>query len=189
MKPYKPKKEKICKVCLESFMPVRSFESCCCLKCAISYAKAKTTAKVGKDKRKAIKALNESDITWWKKRAKFHCHKYIRERDKDLFCVTCNKPYNSLNRITAGHLKADGSHSFVRYHEDNISGQCIQCNSHKSNADTHLYIAELRRRIGDKRVDWVLENCNNYKKWTIEELKEITKKYREKIKKIEKELM
>jgi hypothetical protein len=44
------------------------------------------------------------------------------------------------------------------------------------------YRKRLIKKIGVERVEWLEENGNQVKKWTIEELKELIKKYKQKIK-------
>ena len=81
------------------------------------------------------------------------CNPYIRARDIGLFgkCISCN------SKITqAGHRFPVGSYGGMRFHINNIHGQEISCNMHKSgNLDAYdrglklrhgeAYLADLKR--------------------------------------------
>lgn len=68
-----------------------------------------------------------SDKKTRKQQAVFYCHKYIRERDKYKGCITCNRPLTK--GFHAGHFLSAGNHSFTKFMEKNIHGQCIYCNT------------------------------------------------------------
>lgn len=52
-------------------------------------------------------------------------NKWIRERDKDLGCISCSKPTFEH----AGHYYSGGHYSGVRFNEINVNGQCVRCNN------------------------------------------------------------
>ncbi len=56
-------------------------------------------------------------------------NKYIRLRDKDKPCVSCDKPLGS--KYDAGHYFSSGGHKAVTFDENNVHGQCVTCNQHK----------------------------------------------------------
>lgn len=170
----KPKREKTCPNCKEKFRPFNTFQAYCLKNECI---KAWNDSKRKSVKRKAKIEFNHTDKKWLKNQARKNCHEYIRLRDKDLPCVSCGCYYNELNYQQAGHFKNDGNHAMVRYHEDNIHGQCVRCNMHKS-GEEKPYEVEIRKRIGDERVDHILAVAFDVKDYTIEELKEIAEKYK-----------
>ena len=175
----KPKRLKKCHYCLERSIPYGDMRTFCIENNSCIESHNVKTKK--KEKAKAVKEFNATDKKWLKKQARYWCHKYIRLRDQHLPCVSCNLYYTELNTIQAGHLKNDGNHAMIRYHEDNINGQCVRCNMHKS-GEEKLYEAGLRNRIGNERVDYILSIAFEVKDYSIEELKNIIETYKTKIK-------
>ena len=106
------------------------------------------------------------------------CNAYIRERDIQLPCISCG---TYTGQRHAGHYKSVGhSSSCLRYNEENIHGQCAQCNGSKS-GDITNYRVNLVKKIGVDRVEW-LEGYHPPFKHTIEDLKGIQWWYKEKTK-------
>ncbi len=124
--------------------------------------------------------LRVKDIKTRKIAARLYCHKYINLRDAGKPCICCGKP----DTQHAGHFIKAGSSSFLRYHEDNIHAQNCYCNLEEG-GDSGNYEANLRLKIGDKRVDWLLDNRSRIIKRSAEDYYEIEKYYREKIKCLE----
>ena len=148
-------------------------------KCALEYGK-KQQAKEYKAKTKEIKReYRKSDLKIRKAAAKKACHDYIKLRDKGNMCICCNKPINDT--IQAGHWKESGNNPKIRYHEDNIHVQSLHCNYFKG-GDSGDYEKNLRTKIGDDRVDYLLENLGSTVKRTADDYKEIERAYKEKIK-------
>lgn len=172
-----------CLCCKKWFNPIEEGITNCSTDCAILHGKSNFTKQVKREKAKAVKEFNENDTKWLKKQARYWRHKYIRLRDKDKPCVSCNLYYTELNTIQAGHFKNDGNHAMVRYHEDNINGQCVRCNMHKGGEEKR-YEEGLRKRIGDERVDYILSIAFEVKSYSAEELREIIEISKTKIKAI-----
>src|SRR5690349_8773059 len=72
---------------------------------------------------------------------------YIRERDKDLGCISCG----SHNQIQAGHFYSAGHYPSLRFNEDNVHSQCLRCNYFLS-ANLLEYRKRLLKKIGEQRV-------------------------------------
>lgn len=104
-------------------------------------------------------------------------NRYIRLRDKDKPCISCGVKAGNY-RITAGHYFPSTNKS-VTFNEDNLHGQCwFNCNSSKS-GNLSEYRIGLIERIGIERVEKLEIQSRETKKYTIEELKVIIKKYKE----------
>ncbi len=169
-----------CRYCKEKTVPYGSMQPFCFKnECILEHNRITKE----KSRRKAIKTLNESSKAWVRKQTKKACHAYIRCRDQHKPCISCGTFYNQFNYMQAGHFKNDGNHANVRYHEDNIAGQCVRCNMHKS-GEEKAFETELRKRIGDERVEHILTTASIVKSYTIDELKQITEEYKEKIKQL-----
>lgn len=155
---------------------------------AIAYAKEnapKARAKAEKrvDVERARK-FYDSDIKTRKKAAKDACHRYIRARDYGKPCPCCGEPLDA--DFHAGHFHESGKYSFIRYHEDNIHGQRVQCNLYKG-GDSGDYERNLRIMIGDERVDWLRANRNTVIKRTAEDYKAIEAEYTRKYKELQRD--
>jgi hypothetical protein len=76
--------------------------------------------------------------------------KYIRERDRDLPCISCSKHHESKQ---AGHYVPVGNSSVVLWFlEENVNGECPPCNGFDS---YHLVPMRknLIRKYGEEIVD------------------------------------
>jgi len=180
----KPKK---CRVCKESFTPKRvTTEVVCSLSCSIEYAKGKTKQKQAnkiKEINKEVRDLKEKLKTKkdYEKELQAIVNKFIRLRDKDQPCISCDKPLNT--KFDAGHFYPAGSYKNLRFHEDNIHGQCVACNQHR-HGNLLEYRPRLIKRIGTERVDELDRLRNIPAHFMIDELKELKDTYKEKIKKL-----
>ena len=170
-------KSKKCKVCKQAFEPRATTQVVCSWQCSLvhtSKEKEKRERKDYREKKEALKTRSE-----WLKEAQVVFNRYIRERDKDLPCVSCVQHRNSYD---AGHYRSVGAAPQLRFNEDNVHKQCVHCNQHKS-GNAIDYRINLVKRIGIERVE-KLESDNEPAKYTIEDAKEIKKLYNEKLKQL-----
>lgn len=101
----------------------------------------------------------------------------VRERDSDggyFDCIACGKT-KPVDEMQAGHFYSK-TYSGTRYHEDNIHGECIQCNCFDPN---HLvgYKIRLIAKIGIDRFNNITKLKNKVVHWDREELKEIIQQF------------
>ncbi|MEE4675347.1 recombination protein NinG [Pseudomonas alliivorans] len=181
IKPAKAPRAKKCRVaeCGASFVPQKLGQAVCSPACAIKDA-PRNQAKA----RKALAQVERSEIKVRKEKLKSRAdhmrdtqtafNAWIRERDIGLPCVSCGRHHNG--QWHAGHYRSVGGHPALRFEPLNVWRQCAPCNTHKS-GDLVNYRAELVARIGVDKVDW-LEGPHEPQKYTIEELKALTAKYR-----------
>ena len=111
------------------------------------------------------------------------CHAYIRMRDKGLSCVCCPEG-SEIDVVHAGHFKASDKYAILRYDEDNIHAQRAHCNMFQG-GDSGLYEFNLRKRIGNQKVDELymkIEGSSNVFRHSIDELKTIEQYYKDKLK-------
>ena len=108
-----------------------------------------------------------------KKKAQDVFNKWIRERDKDSGCISCNGDTQQ-----AGHYFSSGHYSSLTFSELNVNGQCVRCNMFL-HGNLIQYRMGLVYRYGEREVHQ-LEQDSRYgvKKWSREELEEIIKKYK-----------
>jgi hypothetical protein len=112
------------------------------------------------------------------KAAQLVFNKYIRERDKEQPCISCKQKPKKVN---AGHFWNANNHWNVRFDEDNVHVQCERCNSYLS-GNLLEYRTNLLTKIGAERFNELEARARVTRKFTKDELKEIIKTYKQKIK-------
>lgn len=111
--------------------------------------------------------------------------KFIRERDSISEgvnkCCTCGKIKRNLNRqIHCGHFQKRANMA-TRYDEQNTHAQCHKCNSFEGGRDFEfgLYID---KKYGAGTAEKLYIKAKTLKKYSVIELDELTKYYRNKLK-------
>ena len=99
----------------------------------------------------------------------------VAEADVIFICV--NTPPKKKN---AGHYFSSGGHSNVRFDEDNVHLQCEHCNTFLSGNLLNYQIG-IEKRIGAQNLIELQARAHLTKKWTIEELKDLIKTYKTKV--------
>ena len=141
--------------------------------------KADRTERV--ETKKALERLKtRSD---WLKDAQVVFNQYIRERDKLEPCISCSRHHQG--QYHAGHYLSTGARPNLRFVENNVHKQCQPCNTHLS-GNLINYRINLIQKIGVEAVVQ-LETDFEPKKYTIDDLKEIIKIYRNKVKMLKSE--
>lgn len=186
----KPPKQHKCKVCGDYYIKSLSTQQVCSVKCAMVMGKRKADERYKKQERstllaerKRIKALKEKvkSRAEWLKDAQGVFNAYIRLRDKDEPCISCQRFHHG--QYHAGHYRTVKAMPELRFNEDNVHKQCSACNNHLSGNITE-YRINLVRKIGVARVE-ALENYHLPVKWSIDDCKEIIKTYKAKIKELQ----
>jgi Bacteriophage Lambda NinG protein len=172
-KTLKPKK---CRICRSEFTPRSRMQVVCGIDCATKLvALNRQKAEARKLREDKVRAKPRSE---WLKLAQTVFNAYIRKRDEHLPCISCGRHHEG--QYHAGHYRTVAAAPELRFDELNVHKQCSVCNNHKSGNITE-YRINLAHRIGQAGVDY-LEGPHEPKKFTVEELQEIIRKYREKIK-------
>jgi hypothetical protein len=165
-------KNKKCKICKELFTPVQFAQSVCNYKCAIIHS---NNLKKQKEQRqwkqeKAVLKDNIKTLSQYEGDAKKVFQKYVRMRDKDKPCISCN----NLNATdwAGGHFYSAGMYSGLMFDERNCHKQCnSHCNKFLS-GNLLEYRKGLIKRFGKDFVD-ELDQISNEKrnyKYTKQEL-------------------
>lgn len=168
-----------CKICRTPFQK-RSIAHKLCgnPECAVEWAVTerakKDRAKLREDKAKA------KTRSQWLKEAQIAFNAYIRERDKDMPCISCGRFHTGS--YDAGHYRSVGACPSLRFEESNCHRQCVPCNQHKS-GNVIEYRIRLLERIGLERVEW-LESNHEPKKYTIADAMAIKAMYRAKLREL-----
>ena len=177
-----------CGACKTYFRPEQTFPgtvSWCSPECGLIVAQKRVPAvkaKAARQERAQTKEARERIKTAakWRVEAQAACNQYIRERDKGLPCVSCDKPDDGSHQRHASHYRSVKACSSLRYHPWNIYASCAQCNSHLSGNLLEFRI-RLVRQYGQERVDW-LESHNEVTRYTSQDLQRIKAEYKDKLK-------
>ena len=177
-------KQRTCKICKEKFEPNPNLflpPTCEKSECRYEYAMKHLSQKkkeVKKDNNKAKKEFNQNDRKYLLEIAQKTVNTFIRMRDGK-HCISCGK-IGGDKVYQAGHFKSQGGNSALRFDENNIHVQCYRCNVELSSNQSG-YRPALIEKIGLDEVIR-LETTKNTKLWTVDELQEIIKTYKEKLK-------
>ena len=100
---------------------------------------------------------------------------FIRERDKDLWCISCG----SFNTAHASHFYAAGKYTGLCFDVDNVHLSCVKCNTFES-GNLHEYRKRLLIKIGEKRLKELdlKSDLFRFKKWDRQELEFIIITYK-----------
>lgn len=186
--------KKRCRHCKEYFeadsgvkVPIGFF---CSMEHAIEHGRQKA--------QKARQKQNKKDLHDYKERTKTPTqrlnelqtlvNKYVRLRDINDGCISCDKPSTWHGQWHASHFYPRGRASAVRFNLWNIHKSCSVCNSHLSGNLTS-YKPRLIDKIGQKRFDQleaIHRDIVTYDPEYIERAKKVAKKA---IKRLEKKLI
>lgn len=146
MKQQKPKKPKKCKGCEMEFIPKQNLQSYCSAKCAPRKERKPIKSKV-LSPQKSNEYITSNDLT---NLLRIVFNAFIRERDKGKTCISCSIVLTE--NYDAGHYYPVSTHGHLRFNEDNVHGQCKDCNQFKD-GNTDAYFSGLVRRIGAAGVE------------------------------------
>jgi hypothetical protein len=177
------RKLKRCKVCAEGFAPMSSLQKVCGINCGIALHRIEKDKEFNAETRRLKKAVSENDVGLWRDKAQKMFNAYIRQRDKNDGCISCDKPATWSGGLwAAGHYKTVGSRPDLRFNEDNVSRQCnFDCNQKKS-GNVLAYRKKLIKKIGIERVEFLERDDCEPVRYRLEDYKAIYKAYSEKLK-------
>lgn len=175
-----------CNCCKEKFKAKTFLQKYClekdeCTKAYVDSRKAKFKAEQKKKQARQSRIDKESCMTKgeWIELLQKVFNTYIRLRDKDLPCISCDTINNV--KYDAGHYWAT-TYSYLRFNEDNVHKQCSNnCNKNK-HGNQGEYRIRLINRIGLKRVEQLDADRHKKLEITIPEIQEQIKLYKNKIK-------
>ena len=180
-----PKKCSWCKGKKELIVntPIYSF---CSYDCASAMAKEK---KLKSSKKKARELAEQSRIfdretrrlketikpkSKWLSELQSVFNQYIRFRDADSGCISCDKGADWQGQFHAGHYYSRGHSSSLRFNLWNCHKQCSVCNNHLS-GNIGEYTPRLIDKIGVERYNFLVENKSSVASYDIEWIKRAIK--------------
>ena len=172
--------ERKCLVCKDKFTPKNSTQIVCNPACAVEYMKNKKIKDWQKEKKEIkVKLMSKSDYLNILQKV---FNTYIRMRDKDKNCISCDKKLVG-NNVNASHFFSVGAYPNLRFNEDNVHSSCISCNQHK-HGNQKEYDLRLPNRIGIESYNKLLQDRNKPLKISIDEVKELIEIYKQKTKEL-----
>ena len=189
-KPPKPRKPKKCPICKSEFTPWSTTQKTCPdWQCGLAFSRQQKADKEAREARVREKAERADirerkaalkPIRHWEDLTQTPCNAFIVARDRDLPCISCGT-WDTV-QWQAGHYRSRGKASHLRYDPDNIHKQCHHCNVALSGNQIQ-YRIRLVHKIGISRVE-ALENSNEPRRFTREELQAIRAGYRAKLREL-----
>lgn len=181
----KPRK---CRQCGAVFTPVRSLQAVCGPKCAEANAakvRAQKAARAAKAEKKSMrerieKAKTRADHL---REAQTAVNAYVRLRDANDPCISCDRPPTWGGQWHASHYRAVGSNPGWRFNLLNIHRACSICNAWKSGNLTE-YRPRIIAKIGLERVE-MLEQESPVRKFDIDYLKRLKAIFRKRVRRLE----
>lgn len=191
MKQPKPRKCKV-KDCCNYFIPRNSMHSVCGPACASKLVRDKREREDTKQRQEQRRKDRETrdrlkTRSDWMKDAQREFNRFIRERDKQAGypCISSGRQLDwSGNAVDAGHYRSVGAAPHLRFDERNCHAQSKHDNQYKA-GNVVEYRLNLIARIGLEQVE-ALEADQTPKHYSIEDLKYITRRYRERWKELAK---
>ncbi len=166
--------------CRKPFVPSAPFVTWCGPDCGAALALekvAKVKAKAQRADRAADKAKRDSikSRSAWMKETQTALNSWVRlVRDAGKPCISCGRHHQGQNH--AGHFISRGSRPNLALVEMNVHLQCAPCNVNLSGNQIN-YRLGLIARYSVQLVEY-LEQDQEPRKYTIEQLKEIRDHYR-----------
>ncbi len=172
----------------------------CSMSHAIEYARTnqdgqrkRQQAKVKQVQAREVKAANKTHReakerikprAKWLSELQAVFNKYVRLRDANLGCVSCDKPFNWHGQYHCGHYFSRGHSSSLRFNLWNCHKQCSVCNNHLS-GNIGEYTPEIIRRIGQERFDYLVSHKSDVASYDVEWIKRAIKIARKSVKRLE----
>lgn len=174
----KKRKPKKCRICRQSFMPVRDMQpTCLAVACQQEFALAhleKMKAKEAKAERQRIQQdkVARRPIKDCEAKTQDAVNALRRAQDQaaGYGCITCGR--HDADEWHAGHFIPRGVSNGARYEYTNIWLQCRSCNFFGGGGRATAYETNLVGRVGQAEVDR-LKAIPHKRTWTREELAEI----------------
>lgn len=166
---------------------VSSLKAFCTYECLKTFT-AKNAEKIAdknrKDKRQEDRKRKEKLKTkgQWTKEAQAAVNAYVRWRDRNKNCISCNTSLKSESLgggYDAGHYRSRGSAPHLRFRLDNIHGQCKKCNRYLS-GNVDKFRVGIVWRYGQEFLDRI-ETDNKPKNYSIDDLKRIKRIFTKKL--------
>ena len=170
---------KRCKVCKQPFIPTYSSLQATCVKpqCLIEWGRMAERKKAKREIRQMRE--NIKSVSAYRRELQKVFNEFSRLRDSKEPCISCGKPLPV--KYDAGHFYSVGSYPNLRFNEDNVHAQCVECNQHK-HGNLLEYAPRLTERIGFERASKLMVLRNEPLRLSLDEIKQLIEQYKWKVK-------
>jgi hypothetical protein len=165
-----------CKNCKEKY-EAKHFNQKYCFKSECVKIWVQTSKVQNWKKEKKIRSEELETVQQLMKKAQIYFNSFIRERDKDLGCISCKSPL--VGKYDAGHYFSSGGHKNVTFNENNVHGQCVSCNQHK-HGNLLNYQIGIEKRIGGEKLLELHEEAHKTRRYSRLELKFMISEFKKK---------
>ncbi len=187
----KEPKQKRCPICSDMFTPKRwglRLTRCCSnAGCVRDYAERIREIERDKESRKQKVDFLKNDKSFQRAKAQKSFNEFIRLRDSDLGCISCDKTKDWQGQWHASHWKSRGARPDLAFNEDNAHKACSVCNNWLS-GNPMPFREQLLVRIGADRVAALEADMAQPEKLKAADYALIADKYRKKIKDLKSQL-
>lgn len=171
--------------CRKKYEPTKPLQTACSIPCALAIAAIameKKAKRLAIEQRKEVrkKKMDVKPLSFFAKQAQSAFNAYIRERDKDDPCISCQRFHDG--QYHAGHYFTVGAHPELRFNEDNCHKQCSVCNNHMS-GNIEQYTPNLILKIGEVRFS-ALKEFKKLPKLKRDDYEKIRDEYKNKLKEL-----
>lgn len=170
----KPRQRK-CGYCRTPFLPFKSLVKWCSIECGVQLAKDKLAKKQKAD-------FKSRDVKTLRRKAQELFNKFIRLRDAEDGCISCDKPKEWDGQWHASHFMTVGANPELRFNEDNCHKSCSVCNNYLS-GNLANYRKRLEKKIGLARLE-ALEVKDKPIRLRAEDYHQVIATYKAKIKQL-----
>lgn len=177
-----------CKYHKVKFTPKYPFQKFClsddeCIKAFNEFVKTEKEKQRVKQWQKEKKVIKEKLLTKsdYLNIAQKVFNTFIRLRDKDKNCISCDKKLTG--KFDAGHFFSVGAYPNLRFNENNVHGQCVHCNRDK-HGNVKEYDLRLQKLLNEEDYQNLLKQRHEPLKLSIDQVKDLIKEYKIKIKEI-----
>jgi hypothetical protein len=162
----------------------------CSYDLAIKWAHEQTSKRISREKVKDNKAFNKETKrlkasikpkSKWLAELQAVVNQYVRLRDINDGCISCDKPSNWHGQFHCGHYYSRGHSSSLRFNLWNMHKQCSVCNNHLS-GNIGEYTPRLIEKIGVDRFNYLEAHKSDVKSYDIEWIKRAIKLTKKRIK-------
>lgn len=156
----------------------------CGYRCAAKHVKQEKVKEAKETKRRKAELKTRSD---WEAECQAIINKYVRLRDINEGCISCEKPASWHGQWHASHFRSVGAAPQLRFNLWNIHKACSVCNNHLS-GNISEYAPRLIAKIGYEKVEW-LRNQNQVEKRSVDYLKRLKAVMSKKLRRLEKKCL
>lgn len=114
-------------------------------------------------------------------------NRYVRLRDINNGCISCDKGAGWQGQWHAGHYFSRGHSSSLRFNLHNVHKQCSVCNNHLS-GNIGEYTPRLIEKVGEAKFDKLVMHKSDVASYDVDWIKRAIKITKKAVKRLEKQI-